>query len=381
MAPVTVLMTLMGLEIGGAETHAVVLARDLKEMGYNVLMASRGGIYEETVGRYGIKHFKVPLDNTKVSSILRSYKAIKNIIVSENVSLIHAHARIPAFVSSLARRPAGTHFITTAHAMFSTAFRFRYFSRWGEKTIAVSSDIREHLIAHFGVPEENIILIPNGIDTEAFNPSIAVENVQRELGLDPRDQKIVYVSRLDYALAPVAMELIRAFERLHAEFPYLKLIIVGGGEQIGDIAAEAGKVNVRAGKEIIALLGARTDVNRIMVAGDLVVGASRVALEAMACARNVVLAGGEGFGGLIDEGSLDLLENDNFTGRLFRKKATAQKLEESIREFLVAPPGQKEQAGLRLRKYIVDKHSSKTVARETAGVYESVLAEKEKFTT
>lgn len=378
MSPETVLMTLMGLGIGGAETHAVVLARDLRELGFNVLMASKGGIYEDAVRNYGIRHFTVPLDNTGISSILHSVRAVRSIINREKVSLIHAHARIPAFVSSLARNPAGARFITTAHALFSTDFRFRYLSRWGEKTIAVSPDIKEHLVRRFGVSEENIILIPNGIDTDTFHPSIKHENIPGELGFGPGDRKIIYVSRLDRAIAPVALELIRACEKLHAEFSDLKLVITGDGERSGEVGAEAGKAIARAGRGFIRMLGARTDVNRIMAAGDLVVGASRVALEAMACARNVVLAGGEGFRGLIREENLLLNEKDNFTGRLSGGKVTALKLEQSIREFFAAPPEKNKQAGLTLRKYIVEKHSSKTVARETAGVYRSVLAGEKK---
>jgi len=374
LAPVTVLMTLMGLEIGGAETHAVVLARDLREMGCNVIVASGGGVYEEALRRCGIDHYKVPLDSIKASSVLRSLKTVKNVVALRKVNLIHAHARIPAFVSSLVARQTGTRFITTAHARFSTDFRFRYFSRWGEKTIAVSSDIRDHLIRHFGVPPENIVLIPNGVDTETFSPSAPAGDFLRELGLSRDQQKIVYVSRLDRALAPVAMELIKACESMGEEFPRLKLIVVGDGEKFGEVRAGADGANGRAGRELVRLLGARTDVNRIMAAGDLVVGASRVALEAMACARNVVLAGGEGFAGLIGESSLGLLEKDNFTGRLFKTGTSAEKLEASIREFFALSSSQRNRAGSFLRRYVIANHSSKIMAGETAAVYESVLA-------
>ncbi len=373
MAPVTVLMTLMGLEIGGAETHAVVLARHLKEMGYNVVMASSGGVYEKTIARYGVKHYKVPLDNSKLLSIYRSLVAVRSIIAAEGVALLHAHARIPAFVSDLAGRLAGVHFITTAHAMFSTNFRFRYLSRWGEKTIAVSSDIKEHLIKNFGVPEQNIFLIPNGIDIEAFNPDVPVGDFMRELHLDSPGNLVVYVSRLDGALAPVAINLMKACVRVYSEYPSLRLLVVGDGKHINEVAAGAKEVNAQAGTELVRLLGARTDVNRIMAAGDLVVGVSRVALEAMACARNVILAGGEGCGGLIREDSLPLFESDNFTGRRFNKEATVQNLEESLREFLLLSPGQKKHFGTALRKYIIKNYSSVKMAGETAEVYEKVL--------
>ena len=373
MAPVTVLMTLMGLEIGGAETHAVVLARHLKEMGYNVVMASSGGVYEKTIARYGVKHYKVPLDNSKLLSIYRSLVAVRSIIAAEGVALLHAHARIPAFVSDLAGRLAGVHFITTAHAMFSTNFRFRYLSRWGEKTIAVSSDIKEHLIKNFGVPEQNIFLIPNGIDIEAFNPDVPVGDFMRELHLDSPGNLVVYVSRLDGALAPVAINLMKACARVYSEYPSLRLLVVGDGKHINEVAAGAKEVNAQAGTELVRLLGARTDVNRIMAAGDLVVGVSRVALEAMACARNVILAGGEGCGGLIREDNLSLFGSDNFTGRRFNKEATVQNLERSLRKFLLLSPGQKKHFGMALRRYIIKNYSSVKMAGETAEVYEKVL--------
>ncbi|NLK52017.1 MAG: glycosyltransferase family 4 protein, partial [Syntrophomonadaceae bacterium] len=53
--PATILIALMGLEIGGAETHAVVLSRHLQEMGYKVVMASSGGRYEAEIASYGIR--------------------------------------------------------------------------------------------------------------------------------------------------------------------------------------------------------------------------------------------------------------------------------------------------------------------------------------
>lgn len=51
MARYTILMTLMGLEIGGAETHVVELSKELKKMGYRIIVASNGGVYEKGIRR------------------------------------------------------------------------------------------------------------------------------------------------------------------------------------------------------------------------------------------------------------------------------------------------------------------------------------------
>lgn len=374
MAPVTVLMTLMSLEIGGAETHAVVLARHLKENGYRVLMASNGGAFEEIIAAYGIEHYRLPLDNYGLRSLYRSLTALKSIIRAENVALVHAHARIPAFVSDLASRLTGVHLVTTAHAMFSAGFPLNHISRWGEKTIAISHDVREHLLQAFGLPEANIVLIPNGIDLEVFRPDLPTNEVLDELGLNSDQILIAYVSRLDEWLAPVAVNLMEACGKLYAEFPSLRLLIAGDGNQAGVVAERALALNAAMGRDFIHVLGARTDVNRIMAAVDLVVGVSRVALEAMACGKNVLLAGGEGYGGLVQEGSLHLFSKDNFTGRQFHNQAAVQNFVQTLQEFLLLPAERKKNIGLLLREFIAEHHSSKHMAKETAKVYHRVLS-------
>ncbi len=49
-----ILMTLMGLEIGGAETHVVELSKELKKQGYDIIVASNGGVYEKELSAAGI---------------------------------------------------------------------------------------------------------------------------------------------------------------------------------------------------------------------------------------------------------------------------------------------------------------------------------------
>lgn len=373
MAPLTVLMTLMGLEVGGAETHAVVLARHLQEMGYRVLMASSGGIFEETIAGYGIKHYRLSLDNSRPYSLYRSTVALRDIVKYEEVALIHAHARIPAFVSDFVRSLTGVHLITTAHAMFTAGFPLKYLSRWGEKTIAVSTDVKNHLIKSFGVAESNIVVIPNGIDVKTFHPVLPVEALRKELNTASDKTLIIYASRLDDLLATVAVNLMEACGKLYSEFPCIELRIVGDGKRAAVVAEKAAAVNAKTGAAFVRFLGPCTDMSLLMPAADLVVGASRVALEAMACGKNVILAGGEGYGGLIQESSLDFLSNDNFTGRQFKNRATIHDFENALREFFRLPAASREEMSPLLREFIVEHYSSAQMAQETAKVYEQVI--------
>lgn len=61
-----ILMALMGLEIGGAETHVVELSKELKKQGYDIIVASNGGVYEKELAEAGIRHYHVPLNQRNV---------------------------------------------------------------------------------------------------------------------------------------------------------------------------------------------------------------------------------------------------------------------------------------------------------------------------
>ena len=67
----TILMTLMGLEIGGAETHVVELVKELNKQGYNIIVASNGGVYEKELTDVGIKHYHVPLNKRNVLRMIK----------------------------------------------------------------------------------------------------------------------------------------------------------------------------------------------------------------------------------------------------------------------------------------------------------------------
>ena len=56
-----IFMATMGLGIGGAETHIVELAKELKARGHEVVIASNGGVYVAEVEAAGIRHYAVPM--------------------------------------------------------------------------------------------------------------------------------------------------------------------------------------------------------------------------------------------------------------------------------------------------------------------------------
>lgn len=310
----TILMALMGLEIGGAETHVVELSKELHKQGYRVIVASNGGVYEKELTDLGIKHYSVPLNKRKLVKMVESYFMLGDIIKKEKVDIVHSHARIPSFICGFLHKTMKFTFVTSAHWVFYTGMGLKYLTNWGQKVIAVSEDIKDYLIDNYKVKNNDIFVTINGIDTDKFSPDTDGSRVKAEFGITD-ERTIVYVSRMDEDRALVARQLIEIAPRLNEKISNLKLIIAGGGNVFDELKAKADAVNGRVGRELISMPGARTDINELVSVGEIFVGVSRAALEAMAAAKPVIVAGNEGYIGLFGKEKLGIAIENNFCCR------------------------------------------------------------------
>ena len=157
-----ILMATMGLDIGGAETHIVELAKELKAEGHDIAIASNGGVYVPEIKAAGIRHYPVPMHRRDLNCMRRARSMLKKIIRQEQPDVVHAHARIPAFLCGSLQPSMKFPFVTTAHWVFETRGMLRYLTNWGQRTVAVSEDIKAYLMREYGVPEGHITVTVNG---------------------------------------------------------------------------------------------------------------------------------------------------------------------------------------------------------------------------
>lgn len=308
-------MTLMGLEIGGAETHMVELSRELVRKGHEVIVASSGGVYEKELTEFGIRHVKLPLASKSLPAIIKSYSGLKRLIKKEKFDIVHAHARIPGAICGSLAKKMGFKFITTAHFDFKVNSFYKKISDWGEYQLAVSHDLKNYLIENYGENPDNISVTINGIDTEKFTADCDNSGLIRELGLEPDSKKVLYVGRIDRAVCHAAMKLAESAHIIAEAYPGTQVIIVGGGDAYDELSDIAAKSNIIAGYNCVIPVGARTDIARFTSMCDVFVGVSRAALEAMAAKRPTVLAGAQGYMGIFDASKLEAARANNFTCR------------------------------------------------------------------
>ena len=217
MKKMKILMVTMQMGIGGAETHILELSRALTARGYTVHVASRGGSFVPELEAAGIRHFVFPLNTRRPQDLLASYRGLKRLIATEHYDVVHAHARIPAALCGRLSRKLGFRFVTTAHWVFALTPLYRVLSDWGQRTLAVSEDIKQYLIDGYGVFPDNIRVTVNALDTEKFSPSVDPEPLREELGLSPDSLNIVCVSRMDRSRGEIPLLLARIASRLRRE--------------------------------------------------------------------------------------------------------------------------------------------------------------------
>lgn len=367
-----ILMALMQLDIGGAETHVVELSKELKRRGNEIVVVSNGGVYERELEEAGIKHYCLPLNTKSPKSMLISYKGLAKIIKEENIELVHSHARIPSFLLARLHKKMKFPFVTTAHWVFKTSGGLKYLTNWGEKTVVVSQDIKKYLMDNYNTKEEDIFVTINGIDTKKFCQDIDKEDVYAEFGLKEEDNVIVHISRLDEDRSLVAKQLINIMPKLSRVIDDLKLLVVGEGNDFENIKMMAQKTNEELGEERVILTGARCDIARLISPAKLFVGVSRSALEAMSEKKPVIIAGNEGYIGLFFEDKLDIAIKTNFCCREC-EPSTEELLAQQIGEFFGMWDEDVEKLAQFGQKLIYDNYSLKRMADDNERAYNACL--------
>lgn len=367
-----VLMATMKLDIGGAETHIIELSKALSRRGIEVTIASNGGAYEAELEEAGIKHVKIPFHTKSPSCMLRAYKQLKKLIFSQNFDIVHAHARIPAFLCAILNRRYHFRFVTTAHWVFNTRFPYNLLTRWGERSLAVSDDIKSYLIDSYGLNPDNIRVTINGIDLDKFSKDTNCEKVKKEFNLKDGMTRIVYVSRMDVDRSYAAHKLIEISEELSSEIENLEIIILGGGNDYDNIRTEAEAVNARLGRRLIVTTGSRTDINQFTALGDIFIGVSRAALEAMACENPSIIAGNEGYIGIFNQDKLPVSIDTNFCCRGCGE-TTADALKTDILTLLKSSPEELNLLGKYSRETVRKYYSIDTMADDAIKMYISSI--------
>jgi glycosyltransferase involved in cell wall biosynthesis len=242
-----------------------------------------------------------------------------------------------------------------------------YLVREADLIIACSEFMRQEIMQSLQVPEENIRVIPNGLEyrhlIELRQKYQAYPHIRRRWA-QPGQPLIFFVGRLEWEKGPDL--LVQAMPKVLAEFPQARLVLAGKGSyttQLITMVQEAGL------EEAIQLAGFISDEtrNELYAVADIAVFPSRyepfgiVALEAMAAGTPVVVSNVGGLSEVVDHGVTGL-----------RAETTPDAIADAILDILHHPDLAAERAR-RAQNVVRTQYSWESIADRTLEVYRELL--------
>lgn len=381
-----ILQVIPELDAGGAELSVVEIAGAVVRAGGRALVLAEPGRLEADIAAAGGEVMPFPAATKNPMRILANARRIARIAINEEVDLIHARSRAPAWSALAAARRTGVPFVTTYHGAYSerSAAKRLYNSVMarGDVVIANSHYTARLIAARYGTPPERMVVIHRGVDTVRFDPArIApgrVAALRQAWGVAPGQRVILQAARLTRWKGQAV--LIEAAARLLAEGRLEDAAVVLAGDAQGrDSYVEElrGRIAQAGLQGRVVLAGHVADMAAAYLAAHVTVVAStepeafgRTAIEAAAVGCPVIATD---LGAPPETVMAGPAAGDDATGWLL-PPADAEALAVRLAEALELPEPTRSRMGARARQRVVDGFSVESMQYGTLGVYDRLLA-------
>ena len=193
----TILQIIPRLDTGGAERTTVEIAQTIVSAGGRAIVVSDGGRMLPQVAKVGGEVIELRAASKNPAVMTGNGLALRRIIRTEKVDLIHARSRAPAWSALMAARMTGIPFVTTYHGAYaeSGALKRTYNSVMarGDVVIANSRYTADLIRNRYGTPEDRIRVIHRGLDDQFDPQRVSPEKIAQmraAWGVRP-DQRVV----------------------------------------------------------------------------------------------------------------------------------------------------------------------------------------------
>ncbi len=200
----TILQIIPRLDAGGAEVAVIDMAEAITRAGGRALVLTEGGRLVPRVEAAGGIVMPFPASTKNPLRILQNATSIASLVGKENVRLVHARSRAPAWSALIAARRAKVPFVTTYHGAYKEngALKRAYNSVMarGDVVIANSAFTADLIRSRYRTPEARIAVIHRGLDPAQFNPDAVdasrVKAVVEAWGVRKGQRVILHPARL-----------------------------------------------------------------------------------------------------------------------------------------------------------------------------------------
>jgi peptidoglycan/xylan/chitin deacetylase (PgdA/CDA1 family)/glycosyltransferase involved in cell wall biosynthesis len=293
----------------GSVAYAVQLAEAHRAQGHQVWLLSDSDQLPT-----GATQLKVPIVNRRYGQRLRNARMIRQLVQHEGIEVVHCHSRAASWVSYFALRGLPVPLVSTVHGRQHLHASTSLFDVYGDKVIAICENLRAHLISEVKMAAPKIVAIPNGVAFAALNEELGDGADTSSLLIPPASLRVSFIGRFNGGKGERAAALLaQVFPVLLREFPTLRVALIGGElEQLPAVGKTALAQLQSEFGERMEVVGFSTDVAGWLARTTLVLGAGRVAIEALGAGRPVLALGEASYEGLVTDATLATAAASNF---------------------------------------------------------------------
>ena len=196
-----VLQVIPKLGYGGAETGCYDIAHYLPENDCGSYIATSGGELLKFIDKKKVKIIKLPVHSKNPLIIFFNFLALIWVILINNISIVHARSRAPAWSCLFAAKITGRKFVTTFHGTYNFNSEIKKFYNSvmvrSDLIIAGSNFIFSHIKENYTKyldAKKKLLVIFRGINVDYFDPTTKLDNDEKKLLNEwkiKKDKKII----------------------------------------------------------------------------------------------------------------------------------------------------------------------------------------------
>ena len=377
-----VLQVIPKLGYGGAETGCYDLAHYLPENNCSSYIVTSGGELLKFIDRKKVKVIKLPVHSKNPFLMLFNSIALIFIILLNNISIVHARSRAPAWSCLFATKITRRKFVTTFHGTYNFKNSIKKFYNSvmvrSDLIIAGSNFIFSHINQNYPKYldlKKKFLVIFRGINVDYFDSSTTLDSEESRLISDwevDKNKKIILMpGRLTAWKGQETF--IEALNLVNKELGYDSFnAVILGSDQGRDIYTKKIK-RLAEQYRLTSQLKFIEHCKNMPLAykiSDIVVSASvepeafgRVAVEAQSMEKPIIAS---------DIGGSNETISDNVTGFLF-ESGNAEALSKKIVEALQLDESRLKSIGIEGRKNIIKKFNVEKMCFSTYSEYKKLL--------
>ena len=302
-----ILQVIPTLNISGAEQGCFDVANYLTKNGFTSNVVTSSGYRIDQLKRNGSIVNKIPVHSKNPVTIIFNIFRILKIVKNNNINIIHARSRAPAWSCYFVAKIARIKFITTFHGTYNFNNKIKKFYNSimlrSDYVIAISEFIYNEIKTKYAYSKKNISVISRGIDIKYLDPSKIdykkVNNFLKDLNLQNNSIKLVLPGRVSgwkgHKIAIEAMTYLR--EKSSKDFV---LLLVGPTDNLKLKNNLLQKINELKLENIVKFIGPSKEMDLVYSTADIVLSCStdpeafgRIPVEAQAMGK-VIIASNHG---------------------------------------------------------------------------------------